>query len=147
MSYGKINKDTNFLMSSYVQHDVSWLPLSDFATDEHGNYYSYYIDPQTPDVQTMDNIRKKELFNQMIDNLNAITFEYNNNTFTGSLECQSQMTVAIMRFESSTETKSWYTIDYELMHFTKDDFINMLQIIDDRVENIKMTYDQIIHEG
>lgn len=48
MGYGKIDEATNGLMSSQVKHDITWERLDNFVKDSEGNFYTYYIDKNTP---------------------------------------------------------------------------------------------------
>ncbi len=57
--YGKIGTE-NQLMSSQVQHDTSWVPLSGFVLDGDGNYYEYYLTPSQPDMDKLIADAKKD---------------------------------------------------------------------------------------
>ena len=66
--YGKLN-DIGYLMSSQVQKDSSWLPLSNFDTDTQGNYYSWYNPDGTPNVQKMASEATKALQEEAKQNI------------------------------------------------------------------------------
>ncbi len=49
MSYGKINPETNYLMTCAVNPDGTYRPLTDFVVKQDGEHYTHYINRTTPD--------------------------------------------------------------------------------------------------
>lgn len=54
MGYGKIDINTNYLMSSQKQHDGTWYNLSSFAINTNNEYYEYYLLETIPPVIGVD---------------------------------------------------------------------------------------------
>jgi len=141
--YGKINEDTNFLMTNQILFDNTWLPLADFV--KNGDvYWTYYIDPQTPDMVKEDALVANIDNNTHEAAVAAITVHYipinelDASWFSGSEESQAKMTTSMQVLEGKGDTKTRNFKDTSsVMHkLTRDDFDNLLDLIEPIYESI-----------
>ena len=137
VGFGKIDID-NQLMSTQVQHDTSWRPLSDFVLDGNGEYYTYYITPTQPDMVKEQELVDASLDEQMEVDVSNIIVDYNGFTYSGSREAQTEMTTSMQVLEGKGDTKTRNFKDTSnVMHkLTRDDFDNLLDIIEPLYEDI-----------
>ena len=132
MNYGKLNEQ-GYLMSSQKKHDDTWLPLGDFVTDANGDYYTYYLDPQTPDVAKNDAIVVELTYQELLTQLSSLTVSFNGNTFSGSNDAQSFIVNMLTKIEgeSPQATRNIYAIDGRTrVPMTKTGLLDLLSAID-----------------
>lgn len=135
MAFGKLNTTTNpnYLMSAekIPTGETGWLPLTDFVTDGGGEYYSYYIDPGTPDTVKNDQAaayEKSKLINEAIAD---VVVTYGGKNYSGSFAAQAMMSTAIVKLVDKPPgtTNGMYTAEWEVVDLTSADFQAILDLL------------------
>ena len=132
MSYGKIGTG-NQLMSSQVQHDTSWRPLSDFVLDGNGEYYTYYITPTEPDMDKENELASELSYQELQNALETLTIEFMDHTFSGSQEQQNFVNTMLTKIEGENpnSTRNIYAIDGRTkVPMTKSDMLDFMTEVD-----------------
>ena len=95
--------------------------------------------------KTSDEVLKELLDKELEDTENAIDVAVNNivityggNTFSGSYVSQSKMVTAMVRLEGKgdTKTQNFFTSDKKTIKLTRDDFDNILDLIEPIMESV-----------
>ncbi len=111
--YGKINIETNFLSYSNIQIDDTWLSFDEFVKNNEGNLYTYYIDPQTPDMVKENELDSELSYKELQEQLKSLTVEFMDHTFSGSQEQQNFVVAMLTKIEGENpnSTRNIYAID------------------------------------
>jgi len=112
--------------------DNGYEQVEDIAVDAEGNYYAYYTDYTTPD---MDKINASELGERLkewkierataVDN---IVVEFNGSSFQGNEKSQDRMSRAINALPDDETTVNWVTSDNSVEQLTKLDLQAILAL-------------------
>ena len=144
MSWGKIEVGTNYLVTSQINVDGTFRPLTDFVKDSNGEYYTYYINTSTPDSIKND-IEKQSISIQDTNVLvSNITVNYTpigqatSYVFSGSEEAQFKIVKAMQMLEGKPDTKTSniFDVNHKLHKLVRDDFDNLLDAIEPIYESI-----------
>ncbi len=129
--YGKIG-DSNQLMSTQTFKE-GWISLSEFVTNEYGNYYSHYIDPQTPDFVTINANATELSYKELMKQLDDLTVDHMEHTFSGNTEAQAYLVAMLTKIEGENPqaTRKVYSIDGRTtVPMTKSDMLDLISLID-----------------
>ena len=116
--------------------------ISDVALTSEGGFYTFYNNDGTVNQVKEDEKNAEDALAQgeeaLIAAIDAITVTYNGNTFSGSFTAQERMTVAITKLTGKldTKTQNWFTVESKKIKLTKDDLINILDLIEPLMEAI-----------
>ncbi len=144
MSFGKIDVTTNYLMSSQKNKDGTWLPLTDFVVDPHGDYWTYYIDPTTPDTDKnmVESDGKVEVDKELLISEITVDFTPQNETevftFCGSEAAQSKLLNAASRIKGGgpNKTQNVFDVLHKPIKLTTTDIDAILALIEPLQEAI-----------
>ncbi len=131
MGYGKIGND-NQLMSTQVSK-MGWIPLYEFVKDAEGNFYTHYLDPQTPDMETINANATELSYQELMKQLEGLTVDYMDHTFSGNTEAQAYLVAMLTKIEGENPqaTRKVYSIDGRTtVPMTKSDMLDLISLID-----------------
>ena len=99
--------------------------IEDIAVDAEGNYYTYYTDYATPDMDRIASSELGELVKewkvQRAAAVDSIVVEFNGSSFQGDEKSQDRMSRAINALPDEDTTVNWVTSDNTVEQLTKSD--------------------------
>ncbi len=131
--YCKINDENNYLMLSSIQTDETWLIEDDYIKNGKGDLYTYYIDPQTPDMVKENALDSELSYKELQEQLKSLTIEFMNHTFSGSQEQQNFVNTMLTKIEGENpnSTRNIYAIDGRTrVPMSKSDMLDFMTEVD-----------------
>ena len=137
MSYGKINEDTNYLMTCEKQPDSTWSDITDFVKDPDGKYYTHYINPNTPDINksNIEDDRINEFNKKILLNETTVTYSPENtnkiHTFSASISNQTKLSIVYTKLagQSDSSTVKMFDSNHSIVSLNKADVIAIFSLI------------------
>ncbi len=97
-----------------------------------------FINKTYPIIELTQEVLDANTYRNNMTLVNAITIDYLGHTYSGGKVAQSDMVTAMAKLvkKGDTKTAKWYTVDNKKVELTRDDFDNILDLIDTEQENI-----------
>ncbi len=132
MNYGKIGIDSVLAIATW-QVDDTWITINSFVLNGEGNLYTYYIDPQTPDMVKENELASEISFQELQDALETLTIDFMDHTFSGSQEQQNFVVAMLTKIEGENpnSTRNIYAIDGRTrVPMSKSDMLDFMTEVD-----------------
>ena len=133
--------DNPTVLTGYLVNGNMNVPLDD-GNRHYQEVQVWIAEGNTPEEaytqQELDAHTEDVVYSTMEEDVAAIVVVYNGHTYSGSRDAQNNMNTAMLKLEGKgdTKTQNWYTVDRVKQKLTRDDFDNLLDMIEPLMEDI-----------